>query len=198
MSEVGLAGRLQPRRLARLNGSESLTPDGATVLDFWRWAFGDLRSNATRGVLAEYLVARAVGAGLEQARVEWDNYDVLSPSGVRIEVKSAAYLQSWPQARPSQIRYTGQNGLAWSVPTNTYSDQREVRADVFVFALHTCRDPARYDPLSLDQWEFRVVGADTVRDWNMRSVGLGMLARSGVQALRWQALAAAITDAAKH
>jgi hypothetical protein len=168
------------------------------VLDFWRWAFGDLRSNATRGVLAEYLVARAVGADQDQPRVEWDNYDVLSPSRVRIEVKSAAYLQSWPQTEPSQIRYTGLTGLAWSVPTNTYSDQREVRADVFVFALQTCRDPARYDPLSLDQWEFRVVEADTVRAWNMRSVGLGMLVRSGVQAVRWQELAAAIADAAQY
>jgi hypothetical protein len=82
------------------------------VLDFWRWAFGDLRSNATCGVLAEYLVARAVGAGREQPRVEWDNYDVLSPSGVRIEVKSAASLRSWPQTGPSQIRYTGLTGLA--------------------------------------------------------------------------------------
>src|SRR5205085_540812 len=31
---------------------------GATVLDFWKWAYGELRSNVVRGALAEFLVAR--------------------------------------------------------------------------------------------------------------------------------------------
>lgn len=47
----------------------------------------DLRTNNTRGYLAEYLVAKAVGA--TTCRVEWDTYDVLTPEGPRVEVKSA-------------------------------------------------------------------------------------------------------------
>jgi hypothetical protein len=31
----------------------------ASVLDFWRWALGDLRMNTARGYLAEFLVACA-------------------------------------------------------------------------------------------------------------------------------------------
>ena len=31
------------------------------MLDFWRWAFSDLRDNTQRGVLAEFLVALALG-----------------------------------------------------------------------------------------------------------------------------------------
>jgi len=31
------------------------------VLDFWRWSASDLISNTTRGILAEYIVARACG-----------------------------------------------------------------------------------------------------------------------------------------
>jgi hypothetical protein len=71
-------------------------PIGAELGDFWRWAFSDLTSNALRGVLAEYLVARALGAD-RGARTEWDACDVCAPDGTRIEVKSAAYLQSWSQ-----------------------------------------------------------------------------------------------------
>jgi len=30
-------------------------------VDFWRWAFSDLRDNITHGILAGFLVAKAVG-----------------------------------------------------------------------------------------------------------------------------------------
>ena len=32
------------------------------ILDYWVWAFSDLVGNTERGVLAEYLVAMAIGA----------------------------------------------------------------------------------------------------------------------------------------
>ncbi len=51
-----------------------------TVLDFWRWALGDLRMNTARGYLAEYLVARAVDAKSAH-RVEWDAWDVTAGDG---------------------------------------------------------------------------------------------------------------------
>ncbi len=81
-------------------GNEPLHQDGnplgETLLDFWRWSASDLVSNATRGVLAEYIVATALGlAG--GVRVEWDPFDLLSQEGAKIEIKSAAYLQSWRQ-----------------------------------------------------------------------------------------------------
>lgn len=40
----------------------------------------------------------------------------------------------------------------------SYSETREVRAEVYVFALQACRDRERYDPLDVGQWEFRVCG----------------------------------------
>lgn len=44
----------------------------------------DLTNNATRGLLAEYRVAVAVGAagGVRSGR---DAYDVVTPSGIRVE-----------------------------------------------------------------------------------------------------------------
>lgn len=72
------------------------------VYGFWRWRCSDLVSNATRGVLAEYIVAKALGVA-EGVREEWASYDLTTPGGTRIEVKSAAYIQSWHQETFSDI-----------------------------------------------------------------------------------------------
>ena len=32
-----------------------------TKQEFWEWAYDDLLANTTRGVLAEYIVAKALG-----------------------------------------------------------------------------------------------------------------------------------------
>ena len=39
-------------------GGENITGTGATILDYWRWADSDLVANSSRGVLAEFLVAK--------------------------------------------------------------------------------------------------------------------------------------------
>jgi hypothetical protein len=146
---------------------------GATVRDFWSFALSDLQSNVTRGVLAEFLVARAVGAE-ESVRASWDNYDVTAPDGTRIEVKSAAYLQSWRQRTHSQIRFNGLSGLRWDDEAG-WGEEREVRADVFVFGVQICRTHADFDPLDVGQWEWYVAPARRVAENGSRSVGLGFL-----------------------
>jgi hypothetical protein len=64
------------------------------LLSFWKWSCSDLVSNATRGILAEYIVARALGLAKNGVRDEWAAYDLCTPEGIKIEVKSAAYLQN--------------------------------------------------------------------------------------------------------
>ena len=85
-----------------LNGNEKFTLDGndtgISVSEFWSWAYSDLLNNTLRGVLAEFLVKKSFSflpppRGI--LRTDWTPYDLASPSGRRIEVKSAAYLQSW-------------------------------------------------------------------------------------------------------
>jgi hypothetical protein len=66
------------RLLPQLLGDEAFSI-GGTVRDFWSCAMSDLQSNATRGHLAEFLVAPAVGA--TGTRVEWDAFDVQAPTG---------------------------------------------------------------------------------------------------------------------
>lgn len=57
---------LGPIKAQRLNGTEEFhnagTSLGFNVADFWGWSVSDLVSNASRGILAEYIVGRAVGA----------------------------------------------------------------------------------------------------------------------------------------
>ena len=88
------AGRKTGEEKFRVGGTEF----GTSLLDFWRWSASDLVSNATRGVLAEYIVATALGLA-DGVRREWDAFDLLTKDGVRVEVKSAAYLQSWGHDR---------------------------------------------------------------------------------------------------
>jgi hypothetical protein len=71
--------------------------------EFWKWAYSDFLSNAERGVLAEDMIAKALGC-TNRGRVQWDAYNLDADPGLKIEVKSAAYIQSWPQKSPSSIR----------------------------------------------------------------------------------------------
>lgn len=167
-------GSLRPIPVAPLAGDEPFTHIDATVADFWRWAFSDLLENTTRGIVAEFLVSHALGA-IATLRKSWQNYDVLTPSGVRVEVKASGYLQSWPQATVSRIGFGKLSGLAWDENTGEFGDQRSVRADVFVFAVQTCTDHELYDALDIDQWEFYVVPAAAIRGVGHRSVGIGFV-----------------------
>src|SRR5664279_277651 len=118
-----------------LTGAEVIAGASATVRDFWAWALSNLRSNAVRGMLAEYLVACAVGSR-GRPRVDWDAYDVLTPRQERIEVKSAAYLQAWEQRRESAIIFRGLRARSWN-PREGYSGGPSYNADVYVFAVLT-------------------------------------------------------------
>jgi hypothetical protein len=168
------AGWLTPRAVEPLTGQERFGDDELTVLEFWRWAFSDLRTNIVRGVLAEFLVAKAVGdpSPLRQA---WDNFDVTTPSGIHVEVKSSAYLQSWRQREHSRIVFTGLTWREWSDQTNELAQERTLRADVYVFATHTCRQPDQYDPLDLRFWEFQVMSRRELESHGLRSVSRSFL-----------------------
>ena len=185
---------LDPKQAVPLEGSERFEGTDATVLDFWRWAFSDLRENIVRGVLAEYLVARAVGDP-NSLRHAWDNHDVTTPGGTRIEVKSSAYLQSRRQRELSRIVFTGLVGRAYSYETNELEAEPSLRADLYVFALHKCQVPDQYDPLDIDSWEFYVVTVDQLREaGSPKSVSMAFLKRLGSDPVGYSDLGSRIGD----
>jgi len=67
------------------------------LVDFWTWAYSDIAVNTVRPILVEFLVANALG-DTRPVRTEWANFDIDTPDGIRVEVKSSAYLQP-PVAR---------------------------------------------------------------------------------------------------
>ncbi len=155
-------------REVRRGGSETFQVDGKatdfTLLDFWQWSVSDLVSNATRGRLAEYVVARALGISTAGVRDEWAAYDLETPSGLRIEVKSAAYLQSWQQDSPSRITFSVRKARAWDPNTNAQAPEPSRSADLYVFALLHHMDKATVDPLNLNQWCFFVLSTTTLNE----------------------------------
>src|SRR5215510_10849731 len=135
---------------------------GFDLLSFWQWTASDLVSNATRGRLGEYVVACALGLAAEDVRNEWAAFDLQTPSGIKIEVKSAAYVQSWHQAKLSPIMFTVPKTRAWNAETNTQSPEVRRQADVYVFALLAHTDKTTIDPLNIDQWQFYVLPTATL------------------------------------
>ena len=189
---------LPPIAACRKTGLERFQAEGAdagfNLLDFWQWSVSDLVSNATRGILAEYIVARALGLGTG-IRNEWDAFDLRTPSGLKIEVKSAAYLQSWFQKNFSPIVFVIPPTRAFDAATNVLSAVSKRQADVYVFALLSHRDKETVDPMNLDQWEFYVVGVSALNDRqrSQHSITLKSLQLLCPVPFRFAGLAAAIS-----
>lgn len=106
-------------------------------------------------MLAEYLVGLALDCTGDTGRREWADYDLIIPDGIRIEVKSSSYLQSWPQKKPSTISFGVTESQGWEA-TTTYDGAITRRAHVYVFCVFTERDLARANPLDTRQWIFLV------------------------------------------
>jgi hypothetical protein len=108
-------------------GQEKLTyhsqPLGFSLIDFWKWSASDLLSNATRGRFAEFIVATATDTDLEQIRDEWSAFDLETWEGIKIEVKSAAYIQSWFQRKLSPILFSTKAAFVLDSVTNKQEEE---------------------------------------------------------------------------
>ena len=118
-----------------------------SLIDFWIWNQSDLIENRTRGILAEYIVKKALEVKSND-RIEWDDYDIITDTGVKIEIKSAAYIQTWEQTKYSNISF--------DISVNKRSNF-ERKSDFYVFCLLDCKTQNNINPLNLEQWTFFVV-----------------------------------------
>ena len=132
-------------------------PVGATVADFWGWSRSDLLDNTERGVLAEFIVATALGIPTDGVREGWAAWDLTTPGGVRVEVKSAAYLQSWGPEGTFQDPVQHPQDAGVGCGRRGFADVARRHAQVYVFALLAHTGKATVNPLDLDQWAFYVL-----------------------------------------
>ncbi|MCY3825965.1 MAG: hypothetical protein OXG10_01070 [Candidatus Dadabacteria bacterium] len=146
-----------------LDGQEPFHGPGVTqpllLIDYWRWQGSALLDNTSRGILAEFLVASALGLHRKPRR-EWDESDIRMASGTTIEVKSSAYVQSWEQCKPSVIEFGIAPHRSWNAETGEYREGFKRWANVYVFCVFTGKEPL--EPLDTSKWDFYVLPTEVL------------------------------------
>jgi len=113
-------------------------------------------------VLAEHLVAQSLGIANGSVREEWAAYDLEARDKTKIEVKSAAFIQSWQRKELSRISFNVSKKTAWDRETNKQGREPVRTADVYVFALLAHKDQGTINPLDVSQWELYVLPTKTL------------------------------------
>ena len=183
-----------------LTGNEPFLQRGVSedfdVLSFWRWAHSEINGNTERGVLAEFIVGRALGVTTPM-RTEWDSYDLLTPEGIKVEVKASGSWQSWGQDKKSLIKFGIAPARSWDKFTGKYADETTRVADVYVFCVLHHDDGKEMDPLNLDQWSFHVVSRATIENklGAQKSAVISTLTRIGARQVNYGGLKEAVANA---
>lgn len=152
----------------------AISAKGNSLLDFWQWAYGDLCDDDVKGVFAEWLVHRLLGID-SRRRISWANSDVITPKGVRIEVKATSYWQSWkflderaipypeplhdPATKESSLRFGGLRARD-ATSAGVTKTQAALKSNLYVFALQKEKDLEKWDAMNLSQWEFYVIRSE--------------------------------------
>jgi len=151
---------MEPIEITYATGGESFRKNGSdlciTLKDFWSWAFSDIYTNTTRGIMAEFLVAAALGIDVHVPRDTWAKFDLIYRRE-GIEIKSASYHQRWFQERMSNISYRIPATRGWDGETNIQEKEAKRQAFLYVLCLLKERNRSRVNPLVLDQWAFWVI-----------------------------------------
>ena len=178
-----------------LTGEEVFTGLDATVLDFWKFSMGNLLTNNTRGYLAEFLVAQAVSS--PRGRIEWDDYDVVTPTDVTVEVKAGAYVQAWERTSKAApvISFSGLRGRAWNAALGGGSPEASYKAQAYVFCVVTARSVEEYQPRDLRQWAFYVLPRSSIAATGQNSMRLSTVERLAGPSIGFDELSRAIEDA---
>jgi len=186
----------------RLSGTERFKGDGApddcTLCDYWSWRSSLLLDNTERGILAEFLIASALHLHITPRR-EWGDADIKLPSGVKIEIKSAAYVQSWEQNAYSNIQFRIAPHTGWDAFTDEYSDVKKRWAHLYVFCVYTRKKPP-FDPMNVEEWDFYVIDTKILdaEVSTQKTIGLRPLERLPVHKCSYKNLRAVILEMEKE
>lgn len=160
------------------------------MLDFWRWAFSDLLEDTLKGLYAEWMVGHLLRLPMPAGgRPGYGNFDLTSRGGMRIEVKSSAFWQSWklrdqfgvPKPEPdggwkpvpeTNIKF---GGLRAADAVDRASAIPGYKADVYVFCFQHETDPRRWDALDLAQWEFYILSREEMEHLGVSTLSLKKL-----------------------
>ncbi|MGG2085467.1 hypothetical protein ABFY59_00295 [Priestia aryabhattai] len=145
------------------------------ISDFWSWGFSDVLMNSLRGIFSEFLVGSALEV-LEKPRIEWDTYDLVYKDK-KIEVKSAAYIQSWHRGKYSKISFDIGAKKFYDYDKNSYSVDALRHADIYIFCLLKEKDFNQVNVLNTEHWSFYIVPTQTLNNIHpcQKSISLSTL-----------------------
>ena len=170
--------------------------------EFWKWFRPSLAENWMRGVVGEYWVAKAIGL-TNEIRKGWGSWDLETTDGIRIEVKTTGYRQSWhkPSDKMAVPKFVVPKVRVKIDETRNLKSGRYRPAHVYVLCFHKERETDKLVPLDTSQWEFYVVPTK-VLDENVNpdikspSINMRILGELCVAPVKFAALKDAIVNAA--
>lgn len=125
---------------------------------------------------------------------------MITSEQVLIEVKSAAYLQSWQQKKVSTIRFKIASSYGWDAHTNEISQIRKRNSDIYVFCLLAHKDKQTVDPLNMDQWIFYVLSTAQINQQvpGQKYLSLSRMQQIGAVQASYETLAETVKTVAHH
>lgn len=178
----------------RLTGDErfksSAIETDVTLSNFWQWFGSDLTNNVIRGALAEFIVASALNIS-EGVRDVWSPFDLLTKENVKIEVKSAAYLQTWFQKAYSSISFDIGQTRGYDTITNQSDTEAKRQADIYIFCLLHFKDKSSLNPMDFEQWNFYILSTSflNAHHFNQRKISLSSLLKLNPHKAKYEEIA---------
>jgi len=167
------------------------------LVDFRGWWFSNLVTNNLRWILAEYIVATAVWVD-HSPREEWAAYDIVTPEGINIEVKSSSYVQSRTQKTFSIPSFSIRPTYLWDDILWLQNIQKR-QADVYVFCLLAHKDQETINPLDLTQRVFYIVPTQALNEQcnSQKTLSLNRLQKMWFAPVQYQQIAETINNITK-
>ncbi len=129
-----------------------------TMNDFWRWSYSDLNNNALLSMLAKFIVASSL-----EITSNGTTCCLISKDGYKIEVKSAAYIQTLDAECPDHVSFS----IAPIKQSGRMADEEldfiQQSSDVSIFCIYKAQTSDE-TPLDLDLWDFYVLQTKTLRN----------------------------------
>lgn len=206
-----------------LTGLEHLVNGGSVlpfhIADYWQWAFSDMLRNTQRGVFAEFIVKAALELGgvytNNDIRSNFEPFDLVGPEIIqlenanplealsfpcRIEVKSAAYIQSWnphPGTAPRISFSIAQAKVPDEIGDYRPDAEQKRNSDLYVFTIYTAKGKEQ-NILDMNLWEFYVAKTSALNEkyGNQKTVSLKNLTKDlSIAPIPFSGLCQAIQDA---
>ena len=163
-----------------------------SVLDFWRYCYGDLAGQSP--VIAEFLVAKALGIKKAENVTYWTAYD-MSYRNMRIEVKATEYIHPWNKNHVSNVRtfsIAPSNNSYWGRDSERKLSRQN---DLYVFCLNTNKELQNPKPLELDFWDFYVLDTERINEYtsgygnpDQKKISLNVIKQMAGNPVKWDQL----------